>query len=67
LYGAAAAGRRGINKVLDILGHELGIILAQIGCADIRHLGPEYLLREAGRGLEPIMLLARLDGARSAL
>jgi (S)-mandelate dehydrogenase len=54
LYGAAAAGRAGVKKVLDIFAYELGVILAQIGCADIADLGPHYLLREAGRRLEAV-------------
>jgi (S)-mandelate dehydrogenase len=54
LYGAAAAGRAGVKKVLDIFAYELGVILAQIGCADIADLGPQYLLREAGRRLEAV-------------
>jgi L-lactate dehydrogenase (cytochrome)/(S)-mandelate dehydrogenase len=43
LYGVTAAGRRGASRALDILRNELDLVLAQIGCPDVRRLGPDYL------------------------
>jgi (S)-mandelate dehydrogenase len=54
LYGAAAAGRAGIKKVLSILKNELGVILAQIGCPAASELGPQFLRRVVGGKLEPV-------------
>jgi L-lactate dehydrogenase (cytochrome)/(S)-mandelate dehydrogenase len=54
LYGAAAAGRPGIRKVLSILKNELGVILAQIGCPAASELGPQFLRRVVGGKLEPV-------------
>ena len=53
LYGAAAAGRAGIRKVLAILKYELGVILAQIGCPAASELGPQFLRRAVSGKLEP--------------
>jgi (S)-mandelate dehydrogenase len=49
LYGAAAGGRAGIKKTLDIFTRELGLILAQIGCPNVRDLGPPFLVRGGRR------------------
>jgi (S)-mandelate dehydrogenase len=54
LYGAAAAGRIGIRRVLAILKHELGTILAQIGCPSASELGPQFLRRAVGGKLDPV-------------
>ena len=54
LYGAAAAGRTGIRRVLEILKYELGVILAQIGCPAASELGPQFLRRVVGSKLEPV-------------
>ena len=54
LYGAAAAGRAGIRKVLAILKYELGVILAQIGCPAASELGPQFLRRAVSGKLEPV-------------
>lgn len=43
LYGAAAGGIRGIEKVIDLVGKEVDMVLAQIGCPAMDLLGPEYL------------------------
>jgi L-lactate dehydrogenase (cytochrome)/(S)-mandelate dehydrogenase len=59
LYGAVAAGRAGVKKVLDIFAGELAIVLAQIGCPDVGALGPQFLLRGSGRRLEPMARDAR--------
>ncbi len=45
LYGAAAGGRAGIKKALDIFAHELALILAQIGCPRVDDLGSQFLIR----------------------
>ena len=53
LYGATVAGAAGVKKVLDIFTAELVIILAQIGCADVNDLGPEFVMRPDRRELQP--------------
>ena len=53
LYGAAAAGTRGVTRVLDILSKEIDTLLTQIGCARLDLLGPHMLLE---RGREPAPL-----------
>ena len=44
LYGAAAAGTRGVTRVLDILSREIDIDMTQIGCSKLDLLGPHLLL-----------------------
>ena len=39
----AALGTEGARVPLDILTEDVDRTLAQIGCADIRELGPHYL------------------------
>ena len=43
LYGAAAGGQPGVERVLDILAEETGRCLNLMGCADIHDLGPQWL------------------------
>lgn len=43
LYGAAVKGEAGIRKVIDIVRAEVDLCLAQLGCPDITHLGPDDL------------------------
>jgi (S)-mandelate dehydrogenase len=45
LYGAAAAGSAGVTRVLDIVRKEVDLVMAQIGCAKLSEIGPEYLLQ----------------------
>ena len=52
LYGAAAAGTRGVARVLDILAREIDIDMTQIGCSKLSLLGP-HMLRHQGRDLAP--------------
>ncbi len=54
LYGAAAGGRSGIRKALDIFANELGLVLAQIGCPRAEDLGPHFLARMQGAHFEPL-------------
>ena len=44
LYGAAAAGTRGVARVIDILSREIDTVLTQIGCSRLDLLGPHLLL-----------------------
>ena len=44
LYGLAADGESGATEVIAMLQEEIGGTLAQIGCASICSLTPEYLL-----------------------
>jgi (S)-mandelate dehydrogenase len=43
LYGAAAGGMKGIQKAIEIVRREIDMVMAQIGCAALRNLGPGYL------------------------
>jgi L-lactate dehydrogenase (cytochrome)/(S)-mandelate dehydrogenase len=43
LYGACAAGAPGVAKVIDILSRETGMIMNQIGAANLDELGPQFL------------------------
>ena len=43
LYGAAAAGRAGIDKALGILGSELDRTLGQLGVTAVAELAPRHL------------------------
>ncbi|MCD0501765.1 alpha-hydroxy acid oxidase [Bordetella petrii] len=42
-YGLAAYGAPGVRRAVDILRTELDLTLGQIGCPDVRALGPAYL------------------------
>ena len=44
LYGAAAAGTRGVTHVIDILSREIDTVMTQIGCTRLGLLGPHSLL-----------------------
>ena len=48
LYGAAAAGPAGIKSVIEIVRKEVDLIMAQIGCAKLSEIGPEFLLQPDG-------------------
>ena len=47
LYGAAAAGTRGVTRVIDILAREIDIDMTQIGCSKLGLLGPHMLLQRS--------------------
>ena len=42
-WGTAAGGEAGLAKAWDILHGSLVTTLGQLGCPDVRDLGPEYL------------------------
>jgi (S)-mandelate dehydrogenase len=46
LYGAAAAGQQGVDKVLSLMREEINRTLALMGVADINKLDRSYLLYE---------------------
>ena len=46
LYGAAAAGQQGVDKVLSLIREEINRTLALMGVADINQLDRSYLLNE---------------------
>ena len=48
-YGAAAAGRAGVDKVIEILRTEIDAVMAQIGSPNIGSLGPQFLARSDDR------------------
>ena len=43
LYGAAVAGVPGVRRAIGILRDEIDRVLAQIGCPNLRDLGPDFL------------------------
>jgi isopentenyl diphosphate isomerase/L-lactate dehydrogenase-like FMN-dependent dehydrogenase len=43
VYGLAAGGRRGVERVLDIFISEIDATLALLGCPSIRDLDRSYL------------------------
>ncbi|GAA4324682.1 alpha-hydroxy acid oxidase [Pigmentiphaga soli] len=45
LYGVAAGGQAGAERVLHLLHEEIRRVLGLIGCPDIRELGPRFLFR----------------------
>jgi L-lactate dehydrogenase (cytochrome)/(S)-mandelate dehydrogenase len=45
LYGVAAAGRKGVQKIISILTREIELTLALIGCRSFAELGPQFLFR----------------------
>ena len=46
LYGVAAAGTRGVERVIDILSKEIKTVMAQIGCSRLDRLGPHMLVSQ---------------------
>ena len=46
LYGAAAGGIPGVKKAVDIFRTEIDLVMAQIGCASLDQLGPDFLWRD---------------------
>jgi len=48
-YGAAAAGRTGVDKVIEIVRSEVDLVMAQIGSPNIASLGPHFLFRPDDR------------------
>jgi L-lactate dehydrogenase (cytochrome)/(S)-mandelate dehydrogenase len=47
LYGAAAGGRAGAVRAIDILRHEVDLCMAQIGCTDLSTAAPSTLVKAA--------------------
>ncbi len=43
LYGLAAAGQHGVERVLDILAAEMHRTLLLLGCPSVEELGPEWV------------------------
>jgi len=43
LFGLAAAGERGVERILDILGSEMRRTMALMGCPAVTELGPDWL------------------------
>ncbi|MCW5747350.1 MAG: alpha-hydroxy-acid oxidizing protein [Alphaproteobacteria bacterium] len=44
LYGAAAGGRAGAAKAVEILRREIDLTMGQIGCPSLDQLGPDFLM-----------------------
>ncbi len=44
LHGVAAAGQRGVARVLEIMRKEIDMVMAQIGCSAFNDLDASYLL-----------------------
>jgi isopentenyl diphosphate isomerase/L-lactate dehydrogenase-like FMN-dependent dehydrogenase len=64
MYGLAAGGEAGVRRALQLLRAEIDRVLALLGCASIRDLGPQYL-RSAQRETAVVrqLGLARLRSA----
>ncbi len=43
LYGAVAGGQKGVSKAVSIVHDEINRVMAQVGCASLRELGPDFL------------------------
>ncbi len=54
LYGAAAAGSAGIERVIEIVRREVDLVMAQIGCSKLSTIGPEFLLQPEGDNFSAI-------------
>lgn len=50
LYGAAAAGRPGVDKAIEIIRQELAVNMRQLGCARLADLSPDFLWPQPGNG-----------------
>jgi (S)-mandelate dehydrogenase len=50
MFAAAAAGETGVRKVLDIYRQELGLLMGQMGWADVDCAGPSNIVETRGRG-----------------
>jgi (S)-mandelate dehydrogenase len=46
LYGLAVAGEGGVDRVLDLLKDEVDRTFAQIGCASVSQLSPDYVMTD---------------------
>ncbi|MBV8889779.1 MAG: alpha-hydroxy-acid oxidizing protein [Alphaproteobacteria bacterium] len=46
LYGAAAGGIPGVKRAVDIFKGEIDLVMGQIGCPSLDHLGPDFLWRD---------------------
>lgn len=44
LYGLAAGGDAGLNRVIDVLENEISICMAQLGCTDINRINSDTLV-----------------------
>jgi (S)-mandelate dehydrogenase len=49
MFGAAAAGEAGVRKVLDIYRQEFGLLMGQMGWADVSSASPGNILDLQGR------------------
>lgn len=46
LYGLAARGEQGVSEVIKLLTAEIDNTMAQIGCANVRDITPEYIVED---------------------
>jgi (S)-mandelate dehydrogenase len=44
MFGVAAAGETGACKVIDIMRHEVSLLMGQLGWTDLSKAGPDSLL-----------------------
>ena len=47
MYGLAVAGEAGVARALTLLRREIDVDQALLGCADVRELGPDWLVHES--------------------
>jgi (S)-mandelate dehydrogenase len=53
LYGVAAGGLAGAQRAIAILKHEIDILMGQLGCTDLRHLGADMLVDDNASASTP--------------
>jgi (S)-mandelate dehydrogenase len=59
LYGAAAGGREGINRVIDLLRQDIATLQSQLGCARYDQLREDFLFDPSGASREVGSRLSR--------
>ena len=45
IWGLAAFGQAGVEKVLEMLDAELAMVMAQMGAASVAEIGPQHIGR----------------------
>jgi (S)-2-hydroxy-acid oxidase len=45
LWGLAAFGQPGVEKVLEILSAELAMVMSQVGAPSLKDIGPQHIGR----------------------
>jgi (S)-mandelate dehydrogenase len=70
LYGAAAGGREGIERVIDLLRQDIAALQSQLGCASYDHLNEDFLFdptRDSREGVSTQHSRVRRESCVSSL